>query len=486
MKKFFKKSLIALGMFICLFIFTSCTKSFCNTNDTAVLYGSYVTKNQETIITNAKTNKMIVPATDYWTFIDNKVDTVYNYVINHDDYKEKAEYSYIPESYVTSHKEYLAATTDAEKENKVNEITLKYVIKYTGNNSSSKQELWANITTWTDEYRISNPTSAPTSSFISYYKSQVSSGVGSAVTCLTPNSGYFGINKDTYVQGKTWGQAFSEYGFLEGLLIYPIGWLIYTFTNTFGVDGGGQVLAIFLVTLIARLIIILLSAGSYSGQAKQAEAEPEIEMLKAKYPNCQSDPYQKQQFAAEQMKIYKKHKIHPFRPFLVLIVQFPLFICVWGALQGSAILTQGSLFGLQLSTTLIDGMSANGTGRWVAIIMFVILTIAQFFSSLLPTWMQSYRKKKIVGNKTVQVEENPTASMMKYMPWIMFIIVVLMSFRLPSAMGVYWFFGAIISILQTVITEIIMAAKRGKKPKNKNKDKFTSYKKKDKKHMSIR
>lgn len=486
MKNFLKKSLIGLGMFACLFIFTSCTKSFCNINDSAVLYGSYVEKNQATIITNAKSSDLIVPSSDYWTYIDNQVDEVYSYVITNDAYADK--YAYVPSSYVDSHKQYLSATSEDAKKNLVDERTLKFVIKYTGStDNSATQTLWANINTWTNSYNKENPTKATTYLFNTFYQTQVKNGVGSTITCFTPESGYFGINKDTYVQGKTWGQAFSEYGFFEGLLVYPIGWLVYTFTNAFGVNGGGQILAIFLVTLICRLIIVLLSAGSYSTQTKMAELQPKLEMLQAKYPNNQSDQYQKSQLTAETMKLYKENKIHPFRQFLVLIVQFPLFICVWGALQGSAILTQGNFFGVSLSTVFRNGMNFNSVEGGITIALFAIITIAQFFAAIIPTWMQSYRKKKIVGAKTVQVEENPTASAMKYMPWIMLVMMVIMQFNLPVAMGIYWFFGALISILQTCITEIVMAYKRGRKPKNKNKnDKFTSYKKKDKKHMSIR
>lgn len=485
MKKFFKHSLVALGALLFLFIITGCTKSFCNINDSAVLYGSYEAKNHETIIETAKNNNSVIPEDDYWTFIDSKVDEVYNQVIN----KQNTEsYTYIPQSYIDSHLQYLeASNSNQDTSNLVNVPTIKYIIKFTGNDVNGNQALWANFDSWTEEYTSSNPLKAPTLNFMNSYKNQIQTGVGNTVTCLTPNSGYFGINRDTYVQGKTWGEAFSEYGFLEGLLVYPIGWLIYTFTTFFGTNGAGQILSIFLVTLIVRLIIVLLSIGSYSTQTKMAELQPKLQMLQAKYPNNQTDQYQKQQFAAEQMKLYKQNKVHPFRSILILIVQFPLFICVWGALQGSAILTTGQVFNLQLSTPMQTAMFAGTSETPFAIVLFVILACVQFIAYLLPNWMQSYRRSKIVGDKTVQVEQNNTTmTMMKWMPWIMWVVIVFMSLQLPAAMCVYWLVGAWISILQTIITEIVMAFKRGSKGKKNKKDKFTSYKKVDKKHMKIR
>lgn len=485
MSKFWKRTLMALSICLCLFIFTSCTKSFSSNYDVAVLYGQYIegtvntTTNerenghQQGAIDAAKNAGFIIPDNDFWTYIDSSVNSSYDDLVKNG--YDTSKYSYIPESYYSSHMQYLNENV-TDKSNLVDTFTIKSIIRYTGENGT----LWANFDKWTEDYLINNPTKAPTSGFINSYKTTISTGVGTTITGLTPKSGYF---NGVYVEGKTWGQAFSEYGFLEGLLVYPIGWLIYTFTVTFGVNGGGQILAIFLVTLIVRFIIVLFSMGSYSTQMKMAELQPKLQMLQSKYPNSQTNPYEKQQMAAEQMRLYKENKVHPFRQILVLIVQFPVFICVWGALQGSAILTQGSLFGLKLASRAGDAVMAGGSETPAALILLILMAIAQFFATLLPTWMQSYRKKKIVGDKTVKVEENPSANMMKYMPYIMLVVIVFMSVQLPAAMGIYWFFGALISILQTVITEIVMAFKRGRK----NKNKFTPYKKvKDKKTMKIR
>ena len=43
---------------------------------------------------------------------------------------------------------------------------------------------------------------------------------------------------------------------------------------------------------------------------------------------------------------------------------------------------------------------------------------------------------------------------------IMFIMIVFMSFTLPAAMGVYWFVGAIISIVQTVVVHNVMKGRK--------------------------
>jgi YidC/Oxa1 family membrane protein insertase len=479
--KIFKKVLIGVALLFCAGALSGCTKSFCTVNDKACLYDSYVEKNQSTIDTNATKSGYLLPSTDFWTFIDTKVENAYQEAI-----KDPTNQKWAPVSYVESNVKYNdAATTDTEKTTLVNDKTLKAVIRYGGYNSNNQEELWANFGTWLSEAKADATVKdgTPTAAYLAYYKSSINSGVGNAVTCITPSDGYFGaIDNQYFVEGKTWGQAFSDFGFIEGLLVYPIAWLVYQFSIAFGTTGGGQILAIFLVTLIVRAFIVVASIGSNNTQTKMADMQPQIAMLQAKYPNSETNQYEKQKLTTETMALYKKNDIHPFRQIIVLIVQFPLFIAVWGALEGSAILTSGSVFSLSLSTVTMKAMTANNSETPFAIILFIAMAIAQFFASMIPMWIQNWHKKRAVGAKTVKVNEDSTSgAMMKYMPYIMMVVVIAMGLNLPAAMGIYWFFGALISIFQSLIMEIVQEFKKGRRPK---KDK--PNRRGDDKHMKLR
>ena len=52
---------------------------------------------------------------------------------------------------------------------------------------------------------------------------------------------------------------------------------------------------------------------------------------------------------------------------------------------------------------------------------------------------------------------------MKWVTIIMTVFTIFMGFMLPSAMGVYWLIGGVIQILQTVITQIVMAQSKKKR-----------------------
>ena len=102
-----------------------------------------------------------------------------------------------------------------------------------------------------------------------------------------------------------------------------------------------------------------------AASAKMNQLQPEIQKIQAKYPNANTNQYDKQRMAQEMQKLYKKHKINPLSSILTMIVQFPVFICVWGAMQGNAYLSSGALFNVLRfsdSTTAFEVSSVTEFG----------------------------------------------------------------------------------------------------------------------------
>ena len=321
----------------------------------------------------------------------------------------------------------------------------------------------------------------PSNDYVKLYKSDMNSLIASYRSCLsitTDDYGYYGYangaqyrpNKAAVqIESKDWGYAWKK-GFLEGLLVYPIGWLTETFVHTFkngGVAGGlAQLLAIFAITFIVRSLMLVVTLKQTTGNAKMQALQPEIAKIQAKYPNANTNNYERQQQAMEMQKLYKKNKINPLSTLLVMVIQFPVFICVWGALQGSASLSSDSFLNLHLSdainTVLFNGANwANGSAV-TALVLFLLMAGAQVVSMLLPQWIQKKKRKNVA-----QLSKNPNVtqqqSQMKMFTYIMMAMIIFMGFTLPSAMGVYWFVGALFSIVQTLVVEKINSNKAKKK-----------------------
>ena len=322
-----------------------------------------------------------------------------------------------------------------------------------------------------------SPDACPSSDFIKTYKSKVSGYVSAYRTCLTTKTdkyGSYGYSTKTgvFIESKTWGQAWSK-GLFEGLLVYPIGWLVDTiafgFRDAGTTAGVAAFLSIIFVTFIIRTVMLLATFKQTQSNAKMTELQPEIQKIQNKYPNANTSQSEKQRMAEEMNRLYKKNKINPFTTIIIMIIQFPVFICVWGALSGSAALTNGTILGLNLSKTIREVMfdkyfwgPAGGYAAVTALILFLLMAGAQTISMLLPQWLQKAKAKKVakLGKNPAQNQQN---NRMKWFTYIMLALIIFMGFSLASAMGIYWFIGAIFSIIQTLVMQVITDKKAKKK-----------------------
>ena len=316
---------------------------------------------------------------------------------------------------------------------------------------------------------------SPSFGFIETIKTNAAIGYNTNTACITPVSGTFNQNNaKIYIEGKTWGQAFKEYGFLEGLFVYPFAWLVHAISDGLGGTGWIQIFAIFVVTILVRIVTVLSTLVQSKSQEKQQRIQPQINELMKKYPNAQEDPEERRALSLEQAQLMKKNHVHPMLPLLFMIIQFPLFICIWSALQGSASLASGNWYGLSLTTKVSECFTnyAETNGAIVGILIFIFMSLANVLSSCTGLWINNW-KTKVLGNQSMQptkkdangnpMDPNKT---MKIMTYVMMAFVLFMGWSLPVGMGIYWFIGAIISILQSLLTEAIQARVRHRDAEN--------------------
>ena len=452
-KRFLKLGVLAAG----LFVLSACTASFCSatdighmlynqdsglvtvTNDdgvTELTYGPALTK----IITNAKSQGYAVPSLEYYEKFDEKV----------------LDFA------LTKYE-----NVDNLVGSELNNAALKKwgYLRYLGNTSlqaSDGTTLWANWTFWNNEIaKEIGIEHVPDLDFSNFFKTQIYSNISAKRTCIAIYDGEYGPTGDKIpVEAKTWKGAFKV-GFIEGLLVYPVAALLELITKAIGIPGWGQIAAILITTLIVRGLLILLTLKQTIGAQKMQALQPELAKIQQKYPNSDQNQYEKQALAQAQMELYKKHGINPMGSMLVMLLQFPVFIAVWGAMTGSASLASDSVLGLNLNALLGSSLISNwfSAGWWTAWVLFILMTAGQFVSTKLSTWLNKDKTKGVertTANPAAEKQQKQSKMMMN----IMFIMIIVMSFSLPAAMGVYWFVGALISILQTVIVQSVMKGKK--------------------------
>ena len=320
----------------------------------------------------------------------------------------------------------------------------------------------------------------PTNDFVKQYKTTMNSYINNQRSCIATQDGQYGnygYNNDSKrqvnIENKTYQYAWSK-GFFEGLLVWPIGAFVDVLCAAFqgagtglnGTVGWAQVLAILIVTVVVRGFMFLVSFKSTLGNAKMSELQPQIAKIQNKYPNANTNQSERARMSQEMSALYKKNGINPLSSLLIMIVQFPIFICVWGALTGSAWLSTGSFLNLNLSdsisSVLFNGANWATGAAETALVLFLLMAAAQVVAMLLPQWIQKQRQKN-VAKLGKNPNQNSMNKNMKIFTYVMMAMIIFMGFSLASAMGIYWFFGALFSIAQTLITQSIISKRTQRK-----------------------
>ena len=354
-------------------------------------------------------------------------------------------------------------------------------IKFTGIND----ELYGYMNQWRAELRedvdlgfpLLGSFDVPTEDFFGYYKNKVNTRVEQVRSCIATRTGDFGHYGSFFdwrvaIEQKDWGYAWGK-GFLEGILVYPVTWLLDTMAYQFdpALAGVGQIWALVIITLLIRGILLAVSFRSTLDGQKMQALQPELQKLQAKYPNSNTNQAEKQRLSQEQMALYRRHGIKPFRQLIIMIFQFPVFICVWAGLQGSAALSTGEFLNMRLSDNINSILFNttgtwyfNTTGWWTALVLFILMAFTQIMAMMLPRIIQKIRNKNVP-----KLSKNPAADQsgrtMKLVSYGMIIFTIVMGFFLPSAMGIYWLIGGLISMVQTLITQMLLGRPKKKKGK---------------------
>lgn len=475
--KFLKRLTIAASSAIVVLGMSSCTKSFCTNQDKAnTLFATYGNLfNDSVVITDDYNDNIDVEkgeAERVTTTQNANRTTLYNNLSRYNLSLPNKEFnSYINEkakqeadnTYTYWIDGTFAKGLEEDKAKAVAKHVALYAgIEYKDSKPQKVADLWTNLDSWyaksTDDLGV---LLVPSQSYITNFKSLVSQSVTSDRGCITPESKTFSQNgSNIYIEGKTWGQAFKDYGFFEGLFVWPFAWLVYTISEGLGNVAWAQILAILVVTLLARLITVISTLIQSKTQAKQQAMKPMLDEIAKKYPNANEDMDQQKAMMMERTALMRKHKVHPMLPMLFMILQFPLFICVWSALQGSASLASGNFYGLSLTTPASQCFTnyANTPGAAIGIVIFILMTLANILSSLSSLWFTNWRNKKFGDPNAVPnpngMDPNKTGKIMTY---VMMAFVVFMGWSLPSGMGIYWLFGSLIAILQTLLMQAMQS-----------------------------
>lgn len=217
----------------------------------------------------------------------------------------------------------------------------------------------------------------------------------------------------------------SWLGWLENILKWVLQ-LFYKIIPNYGV-------AIILLTILIKVLLYPLSRKGLQSTARMTELNPKVEELRERYKD---NP---QKMNLELSELYKREKINPVGGCLPMLIQFPVFIALYGLLNKHFEL-RGAMF--------IPGWIPDLSMPDVVFTLPFKIPILGAAIHLLPI---IYTVSMIFSMKITQTgAQSATQSngMMKFMTWGMPIIFFFVLYNAPSGLLVYWSVTNALSIVQ--------------------------------------
>ena len=195
---------------------------------------------------------------------------------------------------------------------------------------------------------------------------------------------------------------------------------------------GNYAVSLIIISIIIRLIAFPITRKTALQSELMKKAQPEIEKITKKYKDKQDQESMMRQ-SQEMMMVYKKYNISPMTGCIFAMLQLPLFIAFFEAVQRTPAIFEDKFLSLHLGTTPMVGITSTA---FIAYIILMLLIAATTFYSF---------KMNLTGT--------PTDPSMKMMPIMMSMIIIITALFMPSALGIYWVTSNLLTIIQNIVVK---------------------------------
>jgi YidC/Oxa1 family membrane protein insertase len=216
--------------------------------------------------------------------------------------------------------------------------------------------------------------------------------------------------------------------------------------------GNNVVLAITGLTLLIRVLTFpLLQQQQQSSKGMQA-IQPEIKKLQEKYKN------DREKLAQAQMELFRENRVNPLAGCLPLLIQLPVLIAVYQAIQYALAATPMQLMGLSSRLPSWLGLDAllPLDKIWFGMDLTQPPNFVQWWSYLLPllvfvtTWYQTRLTMPSTPQPTTTADgqPDPTAAATQSMTTMMPIMFGFFALSYSLGLSVYFIVSNVLGILQ--------------------------------------
>ena len=191
-------------------------------------------------------------------------------------------------------------------------------------------------------------------------------------------------------------------------------------------------LAVIIVSLAIRFVAYPVTKKTAMQSELIKKAQPELDRIQKKYKDKQDQESMMKQ-NQEMLMVYQKYNINPMSGCLFSMLQLPLFIAFFEAVQRTPAIFEDKFIGLQLGTTPSVGITSETF--YMYLLLVLIIGASTYFSF----------KMNSAGNM-----QDPS---MKMMPYMMTGMIVITSLFMPSGLGIYWITSNVFTIIQNIVVK---------------------------------
>jgi YidC/Oxa1 family membrane protein insertase len=200
----------------------------------------------------------------------------------------------------------------------------------------------------------------------------------------------------------------------------------------FGYKNGNYGIAIILLTLTVRMMMFPLGRKQALMAKKMQDLQPYLKEIQDKYKD------DKEELTRQTWALYKRHKANPIGGCLPALIQMPILVGLWQALNNSVPLRNAPF--LYIRNLAAPDMLFR--------LPIEILFLGEYFN-LLPFLVVSLMlvQTKLFSPPATTPEAEMQQKMMKYM----MIFMAFMFYKVPSGLGIYFIMSSLWSIGERTI-----------------------------------
>lgn len=189
-------------------------------------------------------------------------------------------------------------------------------------------------------------------------------------------------------------------------------WVIESFANIFGDYG----LAIIAMTVIFRLLLTPLTLKQMRSSAKMQVLQPQIQAIQDRYAD---DPKRMQE---EMVKFQSENDFNPLGGCLPMLLQWPIFIALFGALRNiSAAHPDAGFLNIMpsISQSAQGAFTAwqSGTGSFGEFAVYALFVLLFGAMITVPMLMNSQQSAQTQAANTTKIMAVVMGAMMMWMGW---------------------------------------------------------------------